>query len=454
MRIAIVGTGRVGLVTGVSLASLGHEVVGVDANMETIELLQRGRCGFYEPDLQELLEEQLSRGRIRFTGSVGEALAAARVIFICVGRPVAANGDASMTAVEAVSRDVARHAVDGVVVIVRSTVPPGTCERIERTIRLERPALRFHVVASPEFLGEGHAVRDALEPDRIVVGASDDRAFRLVRRVFDPVLSTGCVLIETDRRTAELAKLASNAFLATKISFANAVAHLCELVGSDVNGVVEVMGSDPRIGPSFLRAGIGYGGYCLPKDLASLRHLAARHGYGFDLLAEVARVNDGSVTGMVAKIEDALWNLEGKRVTLLGLAFKAGTDDVRSSPALALARRLIDEGTEVVGCDPMAAEAAKDELAEMRTVTDPYEAVEGAHCVVICTEWRELRDLDLARLRGLMAYPVIVDGRNLLHPGTLREAGFLYIGVGRPAAVADASLPGPSSAPLEETVRG
>jgi UDPglucose 6-dehydrogenase len=453
MRIAVVGTGRVGLVTGVSLASVGHDVVGVDANLETIELLQHGRCSFYEADLQELLEEQVSRGRIRFTGSVREALDAARVIFICVGRPVAANGDASMTAVEAVARDVARHAADGVVVIVRSTVPPGTCERIERTIRLERPALRFHVVASPEFLREGHAVRDSLDPDRIVVGASDDRAFRLVRRVFDPVLSAGCVLIETDRRTAELAKLASNAFLATKISFANAVAHLCELVGSDVNGVVEVMGADPRIGPSFLRAGIGYGGYCLPKDLASLRHLAGRHGYAFDLLAEVARVNEGSVTGMVAKIEDALWNLEGKRVALLGLAFKAGTDDVRSAPALALARRLIDQGTEVVGCDPMAAEAAKDELAEMRTLTDPYEAVEGAHCAVICTEWREFRDLDLARLRGLMAYPVIVDGRNLLHPETVREAGFLYIGVGRPAATGDAPRPG-SSIPVEETVRG
>jgi UDPglucose 6-dehydrogenase len=433
MRIAIIGTGRVGLVTGVSLASLGHDVVGVDANLETVELLQRGRCAFFEPGLQEALETQLAARRIRFTGSLPDALAHAGVVFVCVGRPATPNGDPSMTAVEAVARDVARHASNGVVVIVKSTVPPGTCERIERTMRLERPGLRFHVAASPEFLREGQALHDTLHPDRVVVGASDDRTFRLVRRVYDAMLSAGCVLIETDTRTAELAKLASNAFLATKISFANALAHLSELVGSDVNGVVEIMGADPRIGPSFLRAGIGYGGYCLPKDLASLRQLATRHGYAFDLLADVARVNDDAVRRVLTKLEDALWNLEGKRIALFGLAFKAGTDDVRSAPPLVLARMLLDARAEVIGCDPMAAETAKEELPEMRTLADPYEAAAGAHCVVISTEWPEFRDLDLGRLRGVMAYPVIVDGRNLLHPDLVRSAGFLYMGVGRPA---------------------
>ena len=452
MKIAIVGTGRVGLVTGVSLASLGHDVVGVDANLETVELLQRGRCAFHEPGLQELLDEQLAAGRIRFTGSVLEALPTARVVFVCVGRPATADGDSSMTAVEAVARDIARHASNGIVVIVKSTVPPGTCERIERTMRLEGPDLRFDVAASPEFLREGHALQDTLHPDRIVVGASDDRAFRLVRRVFDGMLSAGCVLIETDPRTAELAKLTSNAFLATKISFANAVARLCEGVGSDVNGVVEIMGADPRIGPSYLRAGIGYGGYCLPKDLATLRRLAGRHGSGFDLLTEVAKVNDEAVTRVVAKIEDALWNLEGKRIALFGLAFKAGTDDVRSAPPLILAKRLLDAGADVVGCDPMAAEAAKEELAEMRTLTDPYEAAEGAHCAVICTEWAQFRELDLPRLRGAMAYPVIVDGRNLLQPEVAREAGFLYIGVGRRPARSEA-LPAPPATRLEERAR-
>jgi UDPglucose 6-dehydrogenase len=447
MRIAIVGTGRVGLVTGVSLASLGHDVIGVDANLETIELLHRGQPAFFEPGLQELLGEQLRAGRIRFTGSVPEALAEAAVVFVCVGRPATPNGDPSMSAVEAVARDVARHASHGVVVIVKSTVPPGTCERIHRTMRLERPGLRFHVVASPEFLREGHALEDTLHPDRLVVGATDDRAFRLVRRVYDPMLSGGCVLIETEPRTAELAKLASNAFLATKISFANAIAHLSELVGSDVNGVVEIMGADPRIGPSFLRAGMGYGGYCLPKDLATLRHLGSRHGYAFDLLTEVARVNDDAVVRMVTKLEDALWNLEGKHIALFGLAFKAGTDDVRSAPGIALARLLLDAGADVVGCDPMAGDAAKDELAELQVLTDPYDAAQGAHCAVICTEWDGFRDLDLPRLRRSMAYPVIVDGRNLLLPEAAREAGFLYIGVGRPPA--PAGRPDPLSVPAD-----
>jgi UDPglucose 6-dehydrogenase len=314
-------------------------------------------------------------------------------------------------------------------------------------MRLERPGLRFHVVASPEFLREGHALEDTLHPDRLVVGASDDRAFRLVRRVYDPMLSGGCVLIETEPRTAELAKLASNAFLATKISFANAIAHLSELVGSDVNGVVEIMGADPRIGPSFLRAGMGYGGYCLPKDLATLRHLGSRHGYAFDLLTEVARVNDDAVVRMVTKLEDALWNLEGKHIALFGLAFKAGTDDVRSAPGIALARLLLDAGADVVGCDPMAGDAAKDELAELQVLTDPYDAAQGAHCAVICTEWDGFRDLDLPRLRRSMAYPVIVDGRNLLLPEAAREAGFLYIGVGRPPA--PAGRPDPLSVPAD-----
>jgi UDPglucose 6-dehydrogenase len=431
MHIAIVGTGRVGLVTGVALAGLGHDVVGMDASREAIERLQRGRASFFEPGLQELLDDGVAAGRLRFTTSIADALEGADVVFICVGRPVGANGDLSLTSVEAVARDVARHGRDGIVVVVKSTVPPGTCERIERTIRLERPALRFHVASSPEFLREGFAIQDTLEPDRIVVGAADDEAFAAVRRVYRTMIDEGCVLIETERRTAELAKLASNAFLATKLSFANAVARVCELTDADMNGVAEVLGADPRIGPSFLRAGIGYGGYCLPKDVDSLRRLAERHGYAFDLLKEVTRVNDDAAAHALAKIEDALWNLEDKRIVLLGLAFKAGTDDVRSAPALVLARALIEGGADVVGCDPMAADAAREVVPRLRTVADPYEAAEGAHCVVICTEWPEFGALDLERLRDAMAYPVMVDGRNLLHPPAVVAAGFHYLGTGR-----------------------
>ena len=448
MRIAIVGTGRVGLVTGVALASLGHDVIGVDANMETIELLERGRCTFYEPDLQELLDEQRAAGRITFTGSVRDALPGTEAIFVCVGRPVGPSGDLSMTAVEAVARDIARHASQDVVVVVKSTVPPGTCERIGRTIELEQPELRFDVVSSPEFLREGFAVRDTLDPDRIVVGAASGRAHRLLRKIYRPLLSAGVILIETDPRTAELAKLASNSFLATKVSFANALARVCELTGATVDGVVEIMGADPRIGPSFLRAGIGYGGYCLPKDVASLQQLAGRVGYGFELLGEVGRVNDEAVTWVVAKLEDALWNLEAKRVAMFGLAFKHGTDDVRSSPALILARRLLDAGAEVTGAEPLAAEVAKEELPEVRTFADPYDAADGAHAVVICTEDPVFRALDFDRLRRSMTYPVIVDGRNLLDPAAARVAGFLYVGVGRGA------LPGATHAEEPREVLG
>jgi UDPglucose 6-dehydrogenase len=431
MQIAVIGTGRVGLVTAVALASVGHRVRGVDANMEVVELLQQGRTTFYEPGLDELLREQLAEGRLSFTGSAPEALAGADVIFICVGRPVTTGGDASMTAVEAAARDVARHASSGVVVVTKSTVPPGSCERIARALEFEHPGLQFHVVSSPEFLREGRAIQDALEPDRIVVGAEERSAFELMRKVYAPMLRDGCILVETDRRTAELAKLASNAFLATKVSFMNGVARTCELTGADVRGVAEIMGADPRIGPAFLAAGLGYGGYCLPKDVDTLGRVAGRAGFDFGLLAEVARINEGAVDETVRRVEDALWNLEEKRVALFGLAFKPDTDDVRAAPALALAQRLLAAGAEIVGCDPMAAAAAKNALPEIHVVSDPYEAAEGAHCIVLCTEWRLFRELDLERLRRAMTYPVMVDARNLFSPDVMKRAGFVYVPIGR-----------------------
>lgn len=429
----MIGTGRVGLVTGVALASVGHDVAGVDAKIETVELLQRGTAPFVEPRLDEMLAEQLGAGRIRFTSSAAEAIEGAMVAVICVGRPASARGDRSMTAVESAARDVARYADDGIVVVTKSTVPPGTCERMEHTIRLERPDLRFDVASSPEFLREGHAIEDTVRPVRLVVGAESDRVFGVMRDLYGPMLTAGCPLIEVDRRTAELAKLASNAFLATKISFANALARISELSGADVDGVTSIMGADPRIGPEFLGAGLGFGGYCLPKDLLSLRQHAEGLGYGFELLDEVEKVNHDAVAAAARKIEDALWNVEGKRVALVGLAFKAGTDDVRSAPAIALARLLLESGAEVVGCDPMAATAAKNELPQMRTVSDPYEAAEGAHCLVVCTEWPRSVELDLGHLREIMAYPVLIDGGNQLDSVAVVDAGFTYLPTGRPA---------------------
>jgi UDPglucose 6-dehydrogenase len=276
-------------------------------------------------------------------------------------------------------------------------------------------------------------MEDTLRPDRIVIGVDDAPAVDILRELYAPILATGVQLIVTDPRTAELSKLASNAFLATKISFANALAQMSELVGADVTGVTEIMGADSRIGGAFLGAGLGYGGYCLPKDIATLESAAARLGLDFGLLREVQRLNVDALTAVQRKIEEAIWNIEGKSVALLGLAFKAGTDDVRSAPALALASWLLGEGAHVIGHDPMASEHATEVETRLMIASSPYEAASGAHCLVVCTEWPEYKDLDLVRLREAMAIPAVVDARNLLDPDAVADAGFLYLPVGRPA---------------------
>ncbi len=431
MRVGVVGVGHVGLVTAAALADLGHTVAAMDLDRVKIELLQSGKSPFYEPDLDDLIARQTETGRLEFVSAPEDAVSNASVVFICVGRPTTAAGDVSLTAVEAVGREVARTATPGVVIVEKSTVPPGTADRLRLTIARERPGLAFSVVANPEFLREGRAVRDTLQPDRIVVGADDLRGFERMRQVYQPLTEKGIPLVETDVRTAELSKLASNAFLATKVSFANALARVAELTGADVVRVTEVMGADPRIGTAFLSAGLGFGGYCLPKDTQTLERIAERAGYDFGLIREADRVNEEAVTAVAGKVAEALWNLEGKRIALLGLAFKAGTDDVRCAPALTLARRFADEGAVVVGHDPMAAAEARAALPELQIADDPYEAVAGAHCVVICTEWPEYRELDLNRLRRLVSYPIVVDGRNVLDPDRAQSAGLTYLSVGR-----------------------
>jgi UDPglucose 6-dehydrogenase len=300
-------------------------------------------------------------------------------------------------------------------------------------LRRERPDLvdEIEVVSNPEFLREGQGVEDSLRPSRILVGARSVRGFEVMRRLYEPLTSEGIRLIETDIATAELAKHACNAFLALKISYANALARLCERAGGDVKAVADVMGSDPRIGRAFLDAGLGYGGYCFPKDLQAFERLAARLGYDFPLVREVARINDEAVHATVEKVKDALWNLEDKRIALLGLSFKPRTDDVRFSPALALARRLLDEGATVVGYDPEAGANAKSEVPDLGIAASAYDAVDGAHCMVVCTEWDEFRLLDLERAKGLLAHPIVVDARNLFDPAEMRAKGFVYYGMGR-----------------------
>ncbi len=435
MRIGVIGTGHVGLITCVSLAAIGHEVVGGDNDPEKIALLGRGVAPFYEPELQPMLEQQLKEGRLTFTASPEEAVKGAPVVFICVGTPPRVTGDANLVAVEQAARSVAPHIADRAVVVEKSTVPSGTAQRLKRTLQRGRPQPEEHlqVVSNPEFLREGKAVHDSMHPERILVGGEAEWAFEAMREVYKPLTDKGYPLIETSIPTAELSKHASNAFLAMKISFANALARICEKAGADVVEVADAMGADARIGRAFLNAGMGYGGSCFPKDVQAFEHLSKRLGYDFRLLQEVARINAEAIDSTLEKVRDALWNLEGKTVALLGLAFKPGTDDVREAPALALGAKLLAEGATVTGYDPLAAANAKDVLPELHLAPDPLSAASGADCVVICTEWPEIRDLDAAQLKEVMAYPVVVDGRNAFDSEIMADHGFLYYPTGRPA---------------------
>ena len=433
LRVAVIGAGHVGLVTAGALAALGHDVVAVDDDEERIRGLAGGVLPFFEPGLEDLVGRSVSEGCLRFAVDLEEAVGGAEVVFLCVGTPARASGEASLVAVERAARNISRLLSGPVVVVEKSTVPAGTANRLLEVLELERPDLagRIEVVSNPEFLREGQAVQDSLQPDRILVGARSDLGFECMRRLYEPLIRQGVRLIETDIATAELAKHACNAFLAMKISYANALARLCERTGADVTLVADVMGADPRIGREFLDAGLGYGGYCFPKDLQAFERLAARLGYGFGLLREVARVNDEAIAAAADSVRDAVWNLDDKRIALLGLAFKPDTDDVRFSPSLALARRLLDEGANVVGYDPYAGANAKSELPELAIASSAYDAVEGAHCAVLCTEWDEFRSLDLERVRDLLAIPVVVDARNLFDPAEMRAMGFTYRGTGR-----------------------
>ena len=433
MRLAVIGTGHVGLITCVTFAEMGHEVVGLDSDAKKVETLKAGRSPFFEPGVQELLDKHLEGGRLSFTTDPAEAIPGAEVVFICVGTPPRASGEASLVAVEQAARTVAHHAGDRIVVAEKSTVPAGTYDRVRRAIRHERPdmASDIEVVSNPEFLREGHAVKDTLEPERVLVGAETEWAREVMRRVYEPLTAKGTPLIETNIPTAELAKHACNAFLSLKISYMNAIARMCEKAGADVTQVAQVMGTDSRIGPQFLNAGIGYGGFCFPKDIDAFERLAHSLGYAFPLLREVARINDEAVEAAVSKVRDVLWNLEDKRIALFGLSFKPETDDVRFSPAIKLGQLLAGEGAEIVAYDPQAMEEAKTEWPDVKLANDPFEAARDAHAVVVATEWDEFRNIDLDKLREVMKYPVVIDGRNIYDPTDMSERGFTYCPVGR-----------------------
>ena len=459
MRIAVVGSGYVGLVTGACFADLGHEVALVDNDESKVKALNGGTVPIHERFLPELLSRHRGQ-RIKFSGDLQAATRASQAVFIAVGTPATESGDADMSYVESVAREIA-GAIDGYKVIVeKSTVPVYTNQWIE-TILTRNGAAQgsFGIASNPEFLREGSAVTDFLYPDRIVVGAEAEKAAELMREIYAPLTSgwyygrgdaiprpdgaqTPPRMIVTSAKSAELIKHASNAFLAMKVSFINAVASLCETVGADVQQVCEGIGTDSRIGPRFLNPGIGYGGSCFPKDLLAFRAVAKEGGYDFRLLDEVIRINEEQRHRFMKKVRSVLWTLRGKRLGVLGLSFKGGTDDIRESPALLLVQELLREGCRVQAYDPAAVERVKEIIGSgVEFARDAYEAATGADAVLILTEWEEFAALDLERLRGVVKYPIVLDGRNLYDPAAMTAHGFSYYSVGRPPALC-ADVPG------------
>jgi UDPglucose 6-dehydrogenase len=457
MRISVVGSGYVGLVTGVCFADLGHEVVLVDNDEKKITALSKGEVPIHEKFLPELLARHRREG-IKFSGDLQKATRESEAIFIAVGTPPTESGDADLSYVESVAREISGAVNHYKVVIEKSTVPVYTSKWIRTIIMRDGadPSL-FDVVSNPEFLREGTAITDFLYPDRIVVGVENERAAEVMRQLYGPMTSgwyygrgdaiprpeaarTPPRLIITSTQSAELIKHASNAFLAMKVSFANAVASICESVGADVHQVCDGIGADSRIGPRFLNPGIGYGGSCFPKDLMAFRAVAKENGYDFRLLEEVIRINDEQRHRFLRKVRSVLWTFRGKRLGVLGLAFKGGTDDIRESPGLLLVRELLREGCRICAYDPAAMERAKEVLKSgVDFAVDAYEAAADADALLILTEWEEFAALDLDRLRGLMKYPIVLDGRNLYDPAVMVEHGFSYYSVGRPAALTEES---------------
>ncbi len=455
MRLVVVGSGYVGLVAGLCFVELGHDVTLVDSDSSKVAQLSAGELPIHEEFLPQLMEKHRGTERLHFSDSLEDSIASAQVVFIAVGTPPREDGGADLSYIEEVVRSIARGKRGYLVLVEKSTVPVLTHDWIRKAMLLnDAEPETFDVVSNPEFLREGSAVLDFLYPDRIVIGADNDRSASLVRQIYEPLTSgeyyrrpdgircegTGgspAKLVVTSAKSAELIKHASNAFLATKISFINAVAAICEYVGADIQEVCAGIGSDSRIGSRFLNPGIGYGGSCFPKDLSAFHAVAEECGYDFDLLEAVRSINEQQRQRFLKKIRDAVWNLKSKRLAVLGLAFKGGTDDIRESPAIAIVRSLLQEGAHITVYDPAAMPRAQAELGDqVKYASSALQACKDAEALLILTEWEEFKQLDLAAIRQAMRYPIIVDGRNLYSLTGMREAGFQYHSVGRPTVVA------------------
>lgn len=448
MRISVIGAGYVGLVTGACLAELGHHVLCTDNDKSKIDTLEAGKLPIFEPGLGSVVERNRSEGRLSFSADP-RAAAEGDAIFICVGTPPLPTGDADLSAIDHVAQMIATEAKSDKLVVEKSTVPAQTGQQLKRVLGIygRRGGVRFRVASNPEFLREGTAVGDFLHPDRIVIGIDDEAAEKQLHEIYRPVLEQkfkcpvhdgACPSVKppawvvTTINSAELIKHASNSFLALKISYANMVSDLAEKLGANIEEVMHGVGLDPRIGPHFLRPGLGFGGFCLPKDVQAFVRLAERNGIDFAMLREAERINHQRIAGFVEKLRHSLWVLKGKQIGILGLAFKANTDDIRFAPSIELIKKLQTEGVRLKAYDPQAMEKIGEQFPELTCTSDAYEASSGADALLIVTEWEEFRNLDWERIHRSMARPLVLDGRNLLSAREMKALGFEYHSVGRP----------------------
>ena len=431
MKVAVVGTGYVGLVVGACLAESGNDVICVDKDEAKVRMLRRGKSPIYEPGIEDLLRRNKAEGRLTFTTDLAKAVRQSTIIFIAVGTPQGEDGSADLQHVMGVARDVAR-AMNGYKVIVdKSTVPVGTAQKVRDVVRRETTH-PFSVVSNPEFLKQGAAVDDFMKPDRVVIGADDSKAADLMVALHKPFTRTGAPIMVMDTASAELAKYAANAMLATKISFMNEIANVCEAYGADVDRVRQAMGSDRRIGTAFLFPGVGYGGSCFPKDVKALVKFSGDKKYDFKILKAVEAVNEAQKRVLVKKLESHFGTLKGRTIAVWGLAFKPKTDDMREAPAIPIIKALLEKGAKVQAHDPEAMSTAKGLFKGGITYTSRnYDALKGADALAILTEWQEFREPDFARMKKLLKNPVVFDGRNIYQPAQMKELGFTYYSIGR-----------------------
>jgi len=429
VNISIIGSGYVGLVTGACFAELGNKVICADNDTEKISDLKKGVIPIYEPGLEELVANNLKRKRLRFTTSIKEAVKESEIIFIAVGTPSLGNGEADLTGIENVARQIAINMSSYRLIAEKSTVPVETGEWVKHTISTHvKRNVKFDVASNPEFLREGCAINDFMHPDRIVIGVESKKARDILLSLYKPLHAP---IVITNIKSAELIKHASNAFLATKISFINAVSNICDKVGAQITEVAEGMGLDKRIGSSFLNAGVGYGGSCFPKDLDAFITISEKLGYNFELLKAVKDINEQQKACVLGKLKDALWIIKDKTIGVLGLSFKPSTDDIRNAPSLDIIKALETEGANIKVYDPQAMAKARSMLKNAKFCKDPYQACKDADCLLIVTEWDEFKELDFTRVKKLLKRPLIIDGRNIYDPKKLSKLGFVYIGIGR-----------------------